>query len=261
MQRVQRSIGSAVAFRASRSTRLIVQANWGAPVEFKSAKVVSNNMIANTPMHKLVVEVGQQAVSAFTTPGQYVQGKATADGKAGFFAIASKASPSTFELLIKSQPGSTSEAITLLESGSDLLCSDPQGKGYPLERAESSELVLLICAGTGIAPIRSVIESGLLKGKRVKLFYGSKSKDLTAFSELVSQWEAQGIEVIQVFSGETKNYVQSVVATSLDSGSLFDGVAPNKVAALLCGHKDLCSSVTEKLVEKGVAKESILMNF
>lgn len=141
------------------------------------------------------------------------------------------------------------------------MCSEPQGKGYPLERAEDADLVLLVCAGSGIAPIRAVIESGALKGKRVKLLYGSKAKEQTAYSELIQRWEAQGVAVTQVFSGETKAYVQNVVASELDRGSLLEGVQPSKIAALLCGHKDLCSSVTEKLIEKGVSKEAILLNF
>jgi ferredoxin-NADP reductase len=247
---------SAVAHRASRSRFVRVQANWGAPVDFKSCTVTSNRQVGQTSMHKIIVEVGPSGAAAFTRPGQYIQAKTSAEGKAGFFAIASKASPSSFELLIKAASGTTSEAITQLASGSELLASDAQGKGYPLEKTELSELILLICAGSGIAPIRSVIESGSLKGKKVKMFYGSKSSDLTAYAELIPQWEAQGIKVIQVFSGETKNYVQNHPDLCQ-----FDGVNPSMVSALLCGQKDLCTGVTERLVEKGVSKESILMNF
>ena len=246
---------------AARTSRLNVRANWGAPVSFSENKILSNEKIEGTAMSKIRVEVGSSA-SSFTKPGAYIQAKTTGEGKAGFFAIASPpGAGSVYELLIKASPGTTAEAITQLNSGATLLCSDAQGKGYPLEQANSSQLVILVCAGSGIAPLRSVIESGALKGKKIKLFYGSKARELTAYAELIPKWEAQGVNVTQVFSGEGKNYVQSVVAAELESGSLLDGVDPSKVSVLLCGHKDMCASVTEKMMEKGVAKESILLNF
>ena len=53
------------------------------------------------------------------------------EGKPGFFAIASApgADSTSVELLIKSQPGSTAEAITSLAAGGELLVSSAQGKG------------------------------------------------------------------------------------------------------------------------------------
>ena len=61
------------------------------------------------------------------------------EGKPGFFAIASApgADTASVELLIKSQPGSTAEAITSLAAGEELLVSSAQGKG------EGSVLCLL----------------------------------------------------------------------------------------------------------------------
>ncbi len=91
---------------------------------------------------------------------------------------------------------------------------------------------LQIAAGSGISPIKSVIESGQLNPmgrKRVHLFYGTKDKgdvrqasksglftdpssvialnlpclfscvsDSTAYQELVQSWEEAGVKVTQV---------------------------------------------------------------
>lgn len=36
---------------------------------------------------------------------------------------------------------------------------------------------------------------------------------------------------------------------------------PASVAAVLCGHKDMCTAITEHLTAHGVSKDHILLNF
>ncbi len=42
------------------------------------------------------------------------------------------------------------------------------------------------------------------------------------------------------------------------NGSIED---PGKVGVVLCGHKDMCTAITEHLTAQGVDKEHILLNF
>lgn len=64
-----------VASRSSGSSRrarhLIVKANWGAPVEFTAAKIVSNVKAAEM-LHRIVIDVGDLA-SGYTKGGQFMQ--------------------------------------------------------------------------------------------------------------------------------------------------------------------------------------------
>lgn len=64
---------SAAPFRSSsrRARKLVVRANWGAPVEFSTAKIMSNNKIAEQ-LHKVVVDVGDLA-GGYTRGGQFMQ--------------------------------------------------------------------------------------------------------------------------------------------------------------------------------------------
>ncbi len=60
------------------------------------------------------------------------------------------------------------------------VCLYIQGKGFPVERIPASDFptVLMFATGSGISPIKAVIESGVLeadKRKKVKLYYGTKS--------------------------------------------------------------------------------------
>jgi hypothetical protein len=54
----------------------VVRANWGAPVEFSSAKVVSNSRVAEK-LHKMVVDVGELA-GGYQKGGQFMQIKVSA---------------------------------------------------------------------------------------------------------------------------------------------------------------------------------------
>jgi hypothetical protein len=68
------------AHSSRRTRRLVVRANWGAPVEFSTAKVVSNGHVAEK-LHKVVVDVGELA-AGYSKGGQFMQIKVTTAGAA-----------------------------------------------------------------------------------------------------------------------------------------------------------------------------------
>ncbi|GAX75109.1 hypothetical protein CEUSTIGMA_g2553.t1 [Chlamydomonas eustigma] len=248
---------------------LVVRANWGAPVEFSDAKVISNKTFF-PGMHQIVIGVEKSVTSSFTKPGQYIQAKVEVDNKPGFFAVASAPNASTLppdslELLIKSQPGSSAEAIANLAAGGQLLVSTAQGKGFALDKIPVSDvdIVLMFATGSGVSPLKSVIESGLLGASErslVQLFYGTRNSGSTAYQDLVGQWQATGVKIKQVFSGEGQGYVQDALVRDIKAGILNLGPEA-KVGVLLCGQKEMCNAVTDTLVEAGVNKDRILMNF
>jgi hypothetical protein len=98
---------------------VLVWASWGAPVEFAAGKVLVNEREAEK-LQRLTVQIGGAGAAAYTTAGQYIQAKLDADGKAGFFAIASPPGADkengTVELLIKEQ-GGTAEQLCAAAAG------------------------------------------------------------------------------------------------------------------------------------------------
>jgi len=249
--------------RPSRQSRkhVVVRANWGAPVEFKTAKVLQNKQVA-PGLHQLLVDVGALA-SGYTKPGQFIQAKVVADGKPGFFAIASPPdvnNSGVLELLIKRVPGGAAEALCSLAPGGELMVSPVQGKGFPVDKipAASYPTLLMFATGSGISPIKAVIESGVLelpKRKDVRLYYGAKSAEAMAYKELLPAWSALGVKVVPVHSGKggAAKYVQDALAA--------DGPLPNPAGTgvLLCGQKDMVTAVTGQLQPQGV--EHLLLNF
>lgn len=245
-----------------KSGAVTVRAGWGAPVTFSPAKVVMNKRLCDG-LHSLVLDIGEQAAGAYTKPGQFIQVKVGADSKPGFFAIASPPDPNNrgaVELLIKRQPGATADLLCGTSEGDSVEVSPVMGKGFPVDRipADSHSTVHIFATGSGISPIKALIESGALDvGKRgaVNLWYGTKSADKTAYQHLIPAWEAAGVKVKQVFSADNKGYIQDVFASE---GALND---PNSTGAVLCGHKGMCEAVTATLTKAGVAADKILLNF
>jgi len=241
---------------------------WGDDVEFKSAKVISNDAAASG-MRSITVEAGDDILGPYTVPGQFVQIKETEDSKAGFYAIASApgATPGVCELLIKESEGNDwspgNQWLCGAEAGAELIMSPAMGGGFKVdEKFGDVKDVLLFAAGSGISPIRATIESGKLDGKGVKLYYGARSPSLMAYQDKFRDWEAAGVTVVPVLSraGDEPwegraGYVQAALAE--------DGVAGDATTtgALMCGMKGMAEDVKAALIEAGVDEDKVLTNF
>ncbi|PSC71452.1 hypothetical protein C2E20_5041 [Micractinium conductrix] len=247
--------------QSARGLRLVPRASWGAPVEFAAGKVLENEREAEQ-LQRLRVQIGG-AASAYTKAGQFIQAKFGEDGKAGFFAIASSPGADkengVVELLVKSQ-GGTAEQLCTAAAGAEVLVSAPMGKGFHVDTIPPADVhtVLIFATGSGISPIRALIESGVLQAgerKDVRLYYGVRSPAHQAFADAIPAWQAAGVKVVPVFSGQGQGYVQDAFAKET-------GVSDwGGVAAVLCGQKGMAEAVTELLTSNGVPPERILTNF
>ena len=203
----------------------------------------------------------------FTTPGQYVQIRQPGAEKAGFFAIASApGADGAFEFLIKEQPPSDWSPgtgwLTGAPAGTALEMSQVMGGGFKLKEVRDDvSSVLLFAAGSGISPLRSVIESELLSGLDATLFYGAQTPAQMAYESKFKEWAARGVNVTPVISrpdgtgwkGAT-GYVQDVAK----AGGIGD---PSKTAVLLCGMKGMAEGVKAVCAEAGIDESRVLANF
>jgi hypothetical protein len=95
---------------------------WNDDVKFTPAKIVSSFKAAEG-MQVVVVDVGKDVASSYTTGGQYLQMKVGDDGKPAYLAIASAPEASKdgkLEFLIKNIPGSNHEDIISLGEGQEV---------------------------------------------------------------------------------------------------------------------------------------------
>ncbi|KAI7748393.1 hypothetical protein M8C21_013911 [Ambrosia artemisiifolia] len=208
--------------------------------------------------------------STYTLPGQYLQLRIPNVDKPSFLAIASPPSVAVtngvFEFLVKSIAGSTAEILCGLGKGDIVELSPVMGKGFctdEISPPEEYRSVFIFATGSGISPIRSLIESGFSADKRpdVRLYYGARNLQRMAYQDRFKAWEASGVKIVPVLSqpddgwaGEA-GYVQAAFARAKQL------YAPDSTGAVLCGQKQMAEEVTSILVGNGVPNEKILKNF
>ncbi|CAE7738895.1 unnamed protein product, partial [Symbiodinium sp. CCMP2456] len=95
------------------------------------------------------------------------------------------------------------------------------GKGFDVSceawKEGGVKQVNIFATGSGVAPMRAVIESDALKGKTCRLYYGARTESGMAYADRFEDWKKRGIEVIPTlskpsddWSGRT-GYVQDVL--------------------------------------------------
>ncbi|CAK7326681.1 unnamed protein product [Dovyalis caffra] len=200
--------------------------------------------------------------ASYTCAGQYLQLRVPEVEKPSFLAIASPpsyaAEKGAFEFLVKSVAGSTAELLCGLKRGDLVELSQAMGRGFEIDQIEPAEkypTVLIFATGSGISPIRSLIESGFSADKRsdVRLYYGARNLKRMAYQDRFKHWESSGVKIVPVLSqpdgswtGES-GYVQAAFARAKQIHS------PTGTGAVLCGQKQMTEEVASILVSDGVS--------
>ncbi|CAO2830150.1 unnamed protein product [Amaranthus hypochondriacus] len=211
-----------------------------------------------------------EIASSHTRAGQYLQLKVPDSPKPSFLAIASPPSLASargeLQFLVKTVAGSTAELLCGLKKGDVVELTPAMGNGFNVDLISPPEnfpTILIFATGSGISPIRSLIESGFCADKRsdVRLYYGARNLRRMAYQDRFKDWESSGVKIFPVlskpdeeWSGET-GYVQAAFSRSKNI------VSPNSTGAVLCGHKQMAEEITSILTEDGVSIDKILKNF
>jgi NAD(P)H-flavin reductase len=200
---------------------------------------------------------------AHARPGQVV--KVRAAGGEGFFALATAPGPAgtPAELLVK-RGHRVADGVAGAVAGGTLEVTEPFGKGFPVEDAEGRD-VLLFAAGSGIAPIRSLVQDVIARRdafRRVTLFYGQRRGGEFAYRAEHVEWERRGVRVVLCPSAEDEAWLGvrgrvQEVARSL----AFGGIAPEGAVAFVVGMTSMVDDVKRTLAQAGVPPERVHLNF
>lgn len=261
----------------ARSSDSVLFMGWGPDPIWSSGKVTTNEKACQSgSCVSIMVDVPAETAAEYAVPGQYVQVRLNEDTKPLFLAIASAPDKenASFEFLIKKTEGN--EWMTGAKGGDTVELSQVLGGGFPMEENFDgfkydfpTQNVLLFAAGSGIAPIKAAMESGLLgvaageeggAGRTARLYYGVQNSDELCFVDSFSKWEQKGFQIVPVLSqapddwkGRT-GYVQAALEE--------DGVPiPRNSGALMCGMKGMAESVKDVLSKAGVFEGRVLTNF
>ena len=250
---------------------------WGDPPVWSDAVVKSNDE-AGDGLRAIALEVSPETLEAHRIGGQYVQ-LTLGEEKPGFYAIASPpvvgpTEGKAFEFLIKENEGNA--YLTSLAAGAAVKCSEVSGGGYAVGKAFNGEdgavdseydgfacmNQLFVAGGSGIAPIRSTIESGVALDlpKPATLYYGVQDASVMAYADKFDLWRSEfNVDVKPCHSkaasgGAFGGYVQACMEA--------DGIAvPRNTGACVCGPKDMFVAVKELLTKAGVFESRVLSNF
>jgi NAD(P)H-flavin reductase len=214
-------------------------------------------------LRALRLQLPPPVAGAHHRPGQVVKVKVP-PGE-GYFALATApAADGRVELLVKRGAPVADAVVSAARPGAALQMTAPFGHGFPLEAALGRD-VLLFAAGSGMAPIRSLVQSLIARRDevdRVVLFYGQRRGAEFAYRSEHLGWERRGVRVVLCPSAEDDTWpgvrgrVQEA-ARALDWG----GARPTQASAFLSGMSPMVSDVRAALAAAGAAPEHVHVNF
>lgn len=193
-------------------------------------------------------------------PGQYVHVRLSGLPE-GLFAIASPpGDTSQWDLLVKKDSPLTN-ALLALPLGERVEVSRPEGPGFPLAAARGKDL-LLFATGSGISPIRSVIES--IRQDRdaygnVTLYFGARTPGAFAYIRDFAAWEQSRILVVPTVSQPGASGWQGL--TGYVQAHLGDGPLAPGTMAFVCGQREMVQGVIQTLRARGLPAGAIFRNF
>ncbi len=200
---------------------------------------------------------------AHQRPGQVVKVK-VAPGEAYFALATAPSADGRVELLVKRGGQVADAVVAAARPGAALQLTAPFGRGFPFESALGHD-VLLFAAGSGIAPVRSLIQALVARREevdRVVLFYGQRRGAEFAYRAEHLGWERRGVRVVLCPSAEddawpgVRGRVQEA-ARALDWG----GARPTQASAFVCGMSPMVNDVRAALAAAGAAAERVHVNF
>lgn len=149
------------------------------------AKIVSIEKIAKETM-KMVLE--NEHISQFAKPGQFVHIKVADHTLRRPISIAeTDAETNTFTILFKTV-GSGTRRLASYEAGEYLDLLGPNGTGFPLDRVEENDVILLIGGGIGVPPVYFLAKELTRLNVNVHAILGFQSKDYVFYEEEFKQW-------------------------------------------------------------------------
>ncbi len=203
-------------------------------------------------------------------PGQFIQFKAplykgNSEEVYRAYSIASKPSEKSYiELLIGYIPNGicTTYVHQHLKVGDTVQINGPHGDFYYNE--DSEDEMILVAAGTGMAPILAILKNMEEKNiqRKAKFYFGARTPDDLFFLDYFKELEEKlyDFEFIPTLSRVTEEHnwtgeqgrVNKIIEKDLSDG--YDK------EAYLCGNPRMIESMVEALTKKGVLEEKIFFD-
>ncbi len=215
-------------------------------------------VIDETPTIRTLVMAPAEPMSF--RAGQFVQLTLPGVGEAPFTPSSSPREPERLAITILNT-GTVTERLHRCVAGESLGLRGPFGKGYPVEKLEGKE-VLVVGGGVGLAPLRALILALLADPgpiRRLNIKYGARCMEELLYAEQYASWQQQEkvdftctIDNPQPgWSGRT-----GVVTTLLKDLD----VDKSNCLAFVCGPSIMLRFTTFTLMQEGLRSDQIYLS-
>jgi NAD(P)H-flavin reductase len=192
--------------------------------------------------------------------GQFVQLYVPGVGEAPFTPSSSPSEAQRIEVTVL-VAGRVTAALNALQPGDRVGVRGPFGRGYPLQRLEGREVVV-VGGGVGLAPLRSLLYTLFERPelvRRVSIRYGARGPEELCFRGQYADWAARGaVDLVQTIDRPAAGWTGRVGLVT----TLLDGldVDLRTACAVCCGPEIMLKFVARKLVDVGFGPERIILS-
>jgi NAD(P)H-flavin reductase len=193
-------------------------------------------------------------------PGQFVMVSILGLGEAPISISNGPTGDNILEMVIR-RIGRLTQAIHQLKAGDTLGIRGPYGSGFNLEDFYGKD-VLFIAGGLGLVPLRSLItpiasEPG--RYGRITLVSGCRNPSEELYRDQLTQWTAEGMEVIRLVDGTENMPWEFGTGLVTDPIPKMEMNAENIIAAL-CGPPVMYKFVIKALSARTVRDDQIFVD-
>lgn len=186
-------------------------------------------------------------------PGQFVEVSLLGLGEVPISICSSARRMGFFELCIRNA-GRVTSAIHRLEHGSVVGIRGPYGNGFPMKQFYNRDL-LLVAAGLGMAPLRSVflyaLDNRWLFGNITIINSAKFGKDLLFQKELKAMKDIATAENISIIQTATRNPEYEGLHGRATAHFDKVNVNPENCAVAMCGPPAMYKGMFEELIARG----------
>lgn len=195
--------------------------------------------------------------------GQFVQVSIPKVGEAPISISQFNQEKGTIDLLIR-KVGKVTDGIFQLKVGDKLYLRGPYGNGFPYELYKGSNL-LVIGGGSGVAPVRSIIDHVYHHRNEVKaieVLFGFKNKDLILFQEDIKRWkEALPLHITLDEDAQEQQYYTGRVTDHLDKIELLKANTKDNLHVVIVGPPAMMKFTAIAIASLGVRDTHIWLSF
>lgn len=222
---------------------------------FRTALTISNT-IPGGKFHDLIFETQE---SFDSRPGQYVSIK-VAESQINNYSVASRLGSNRFALMIDTSPGGAgSRYFEALKAGENIQFLGPLGK-FSLHPDDGAERLLFLGTGSGVSPLRCMIESVLAEGGKrlpVALYFGLRFRTDIFWDEYFSALAARYANFSYKLSLSRPDEAWHGLTGHITDRLTLDIQDAGGYGVYLCGNGGMIKQATEVLVSLGCPKTRI----